>query len=262
MNKRTINMKTTLFLAAVCDQTYTQFHNRDGTFIMPEGYHLVGDMTGTSYKSARERFGFVIASDKAAVIAFRGTGTATEWISDLIARQTDYRYVKDGGMTHQGFTDIYRSLRGQLVELVSKVPSGLPLFVTGHSLGGALATLAAPDLDASFNERKIKVYTYASPRVGDPTFVRMFNRRIPVSVRVANKYDIVTQLPPLLYRSPKTEKTYIYLHVKGEYKLEQNAGSISANHSLTHYFDVLASQAPLAKQQICAAPAGWCPSSA
>ncbi len=163
-------------------------------------------------------------------------------------------------MTHQGFTDIYRSLRGQLVELVSKLPSSLTLYVTGHSLGGALATLAAPDLNACFGERKIKVYTYASPRVGDPSFVRMFNRNIPVSVRVANKYDIVPQLPPLLYRSPKTEKTYIYLHVKGEYKLEQQAGSIPANHSLATYFDALASQAPKIAEQVCADPAGWCPS--
>ncbi len=44
MGKSTINMRTALFLAAVCAQTYTQFHNRDGTFIMPKGYHLVGSL--------------------------------------------------------------------------------------------------------------------------------------------------------------------------------------------------------------------------
>ncbi|WP_270165237.1 lipase family protein [Paenibacillus sp. SYP-B4298] len=252
------HLKKMLFLAAVCGQTYTQFHNRDGTFIMPSGYELAGTLTGTAFGNTRERFGFVIYSGRSAIVAFRGTGTATEWVSDLIARQTEYKFVKGGGQTHQGFTDIYRSMRSQLFKLVSKLPDGLPIYVTGHSLGGALSTLAAPDLHTNCG-RKIKVCTFASPRVGDPAFVRLFNRCIPVCWRVANKYDVVTQLPPLLYRSPKTEKTYIYLHVKGEYKLEQKAATLPGNHALSHYFSALSDQSPLLAKQVCAAPPGWCP---
>ncbi|MFX4674031.1 hypothetical protein ABTB51_20360, partial [Acinetobacter baumannii] len=58
-----------------------------------------------------EKFGFVLESDRDVIVAFRGTSSTAEWISDAIARQTKFKYVRNSGQTHQGITGIYASAR-------------------------------------------------------------------------------------------------------------------------------------------------------
>jgi pimeloyl-ACP methyl ester carboxylesterase len=76
------------------------------------------------------------------------------------------------------------------------------LTICGHSLGGALATLLALDVAANssapFNNPT--VYTYASPKTGNPQFVSTYNHIVPDTVRIANRLDLVPKLPlPPLY---------------------------------------------------------------
>ncbi|GGF95517.1 lipase family protein [Paenibacillus abyssi] len=259
MAKQTMPIGNALFLAAVCGQTYVQHNNKDGLFLAPHSYSSVDAIEAQSYNSGYERFGFILESDQALIVAFRGTSTAVEWVSDFIARQTPYLPVKDFGLTHKGFTDIYMSAREQLLRALNKYSHQKPLFVTGHSLGGALATLAAPDIAANTPFRNPHVYTFASPRVGNPQFVRNYNQIIPVSWRICNEHDIVPHLPPLIYRSPKTDKTYYYLHVKDEYKFSFLAGSVPGNHVIRNYFSKLSKEDPHFTKAMCSFPPAWCP---
>jgi hypothetical protein len=92
---------------------------------------------------------------------------------------------------------------------VVKALRGLPwkstvtsLTICGHSLGGALATLLA--LDAAANGPlpfdTPTVYTYASPKTGDPLFVTTYDHVVPNTTRIANRVDLVPKLPlPPLY---------------------------------------------------------------
>jgi hypothetical protein len=74
------------------------------------------------------------------------------------------------------------------------------LTVCGHSLGGALATLLALDVAANTPFTDPTVYTYASPRTGDPLFVSTYNQVVPHTFRIANRLDLVPKLPlPPLY---------------------------------------------------------------
>ena len=57
---------------------------------------------------------------------------------------------------------------------------------TGHSLGGALATLAAYDLQAEFGFRKLQVYAFGSPRTGNHAFARDYERKVPHTWHVVN----------------------------------------------------------------------------
>ncbi len=57
---------------------------------------------------------------------------------------------------------------------------GKPLYVAGHSMGGALATLCAIDLKFAFGIPDVRVYTYGSPRVGNDIFARFFAANIQV----------------------------------------------------------------------------------
>ncbi|RCN30532.1 triacylglycerol lipase [Ancylostoma caninum] len=76
--------------------------------------------------------------------------------------------------------------------------AGYKVAFTGHSLGGALATLAAARAARQGLRpgNKILVYTFGAPRVGDSTFAANFNRIIPNCYRVVFRHDIVPHLPP------------------------------------------------------------------
>jgi len=251
--------QTALFLAALCGQTYSQFSNKDGLFLMPETYRFVGEIMANAYDSTTERFGFLITSDNASVLAYRGTGSAEDWVSDFIAQQTIYRPVRGAGLTHKGFTDIYMSARSELFKLLNEIPSDRPLFITGHSLGGALATLTALDLARNSDFAWPIVYTFGAPRVGDPKFVKAYNASVETHWRFQNEHDIVPHFPTLIYQSPQTKQTYYYMHVKGEVRRSFRMGSVSGNHILSSYFADLAQEEPAIADTICSAPPGLCP---
>jgi hypothetical protein len=147
-----------------------------------------------------------------AVIALRGTEGIMEWIQDARFLSVPCPFVPGAGNTEDGFTAMYRSLvvsPSSGTTSVIKSISGLTwkrsvtsVTICGHSLGGALATLLAIDLAANaaapFNVPT--VYTYASPKTGDPLFVSTYNHLVPATLRIANRLDLVPKLPlPPLY---------------------------------------------------------------
>jgi hypothetical protein len=69
------------------------------------------------------------------------------------------------------------------------------LTICGHSLGGALVTLLALDVAANTIFQNPTVYTYASPRTGDPLFASTYNQVVKNSFRIANRLDLVPKLP-------------------------------------------------------------------
>jgi hypothetical protein len=145
-----------------------------------------------------------------AVVAIRGTEGIQEWIQDAKFLSVPCPFLAGGGQTDDGFTDMYNSMAmGAGAANVTSSLAGLPwivpvssLTICGHSLGGALATLLALDVAANtaapFNNPM--VYTYASPRTGDTSFVNMYNHLAPNTSRIANRVDLVPKLPmPPLY---------------------------------------------------------------
>jgi hypothetical protein len=83
------------------------------------------------------------------------------------------------------------------MELKDAYPSA-KIFVTGHSLGGALAVLAAVDLKKNFYPRTYMIlYTYGQPRVGNEAFSDfIFSQLDGYYVRVTHYDDAVAHLPP------------------------------------------------------------------
>lgn len=76
------------------------------------------------------------------------------------------------------------------------------LYITGHSLGGALATLLTKDLSVAkfIKERGVSLtmYNYGSPRVGNGVFAEEYNRNVHDSWRVVNHRDIIPTVPRLM----------------------------------------------------------------
>ena len=71
------------------------------------------------------------------------------------------------------------------------------VYITGHSLGGALAILCAYDVATRSScaeyDLDVKVYTWGTPRVGNHAFAREYNRRLPDTWQVINSDDAVTR---------------------------------------------------------------------
>lgn len=254
-----VDRQKAILLAAVCGQTYKQFNNPDGSFVVPYPYRTVGTFEGASYNQTVERFGFVLESERDAIVAFRGTGSAVDWISDMIARQCKYPFVRDAGWSHTGFTDIYRSMRQAVVSLVDRCDGNKPMYVTGHSLGGALAVLCATDLASKRPDADIRVCTFGAPRAGNPDFAKAYNRSVAASRRYHNEFDVVPHLPPLYYKSPKTDAIYRYMHVSGGYPLKFRYGSVGANHVIASYFQAVAEFDPAYAAALNANNPGFCP---
>lgn len=250
-----------LFLAAICGQTYVQYNNPDGVFVVPFPYQFHDSILAKSISGTMERFGFILESPEEIIVAFRGTSSAQDWISDFIASQKRYPYLKVKGSlyTHKGFTDIYASSRDKLIASIRKLSDSKKLYITGHSLGGALATLCALDLAANTSFTSIQLFTFGSPRVGDPAFSKAFAKYVSASYRIANLFDIVPLAPPNVYKPPKQEKVYYFSHVKARWMLEFQNGSISLNHVISSYYRELAKQNPEYAAYLNRQNPGFCP---
>ncbi|BBN20210.1 hypothetical protein MPTK1_8g17360 [Marchantia polymorpha subsp. ruderalis] len=156
-----------------------------------------------------------VAEDlKAIVIAFRGTQETSyqNWAEDLYFRQLDLNYpgIEDA-MVHSGFYSAYHNttLRDSVVRGVLSIlarRNDLGIIVTGHSMGGAMATLCALDLAANFGMIDMKVITFGQPRIGNSVFAAGYYALVPNTVRMTHAHDIVPHLPP--YYTLLGEKTY------------------------------------------------------
>ncbi|HUV71313.1 MAG TPA: lipase family protein [Terracidiphilus sp.] len=153
-------------------------------------------------------YGFLATSAAGELVAaIRGTDTIQEWLHDLAFLFVPNPIHSGGGLTEDGFTAIYRSLRAgadpnspsaiaAITNLVSS--KGISrVTVTGHSLGAALATLLGLDagLNSGVGGQGLTVYTFASPRVGEMFFHHTCDSVVPDIYRIYNRFDLVPQAP-------------------------------------------------------------------
>lgn len=156
---------------------------------------------------------FVAAGDTFIVVAFRGTEVTSmrDWLRDL-------RFWQDasgplGCKVHSGFlrglTDKWKGkpIIDSIIETIKRMQKDyggerqLAIYLTGHSLGAALATLATAFLleDDDLKENVVGQYTFGSPRVSTPRFRRRLHATASGGERVAHRFqnreDIVTRIP-------------------------------------------------------------------
>jgi len=129
---------------------------------------------------------FCYKDDKVACVAFRGT-EPTAW-SDIKADLKIRKVKCPTGFVHRGFRDALDEVWADVVAWLVKAKCE-HVFFTGHSLGGALATLAA----SRWNTETTHLYTFGSPRVGGKKFVQSFKTK--ERYRYRNNNDIVTKVP-------------------------------------------------------------------
>ncbi|KAI1452699.1 alpha/beta-hydrolase [Annulohypoxylon moriforme] len=154
--------------------------------------------------------GFVASDDtnKLIVASFRGSSSIRNWIADLSFILVSCDLVS-GCLTHAGFLTAYNEIATDLLAALKTEVAAHPTYkivFTGHSLGGAVATLAAGY--ARKQGYAADLYTYGSPRVGNKAFVSYVTNQTGSEYRVTHLDDPVPRLPPIILDYRHTSPEY------------------------------------------------------
>jgi hypothetical protein len=169
-----------------------------------------------------------------AILVFRGTDSNRDYVTDFESGILPWDRNEVG--VHKGFRKALDSVWDEIEKELSQLVC--PLFYTGHSLGGALATLAA----ARYKPQA--VYTFGSPRVGNDAFVTSL-QTLPIYRVVGNK-DAAALLPPevlgfrhigllQLLREPPTEAKESFFFAP--LKVFEGPPRLLADHAPVNYVD-------------------------
>jgi hypothetical protein len=192
--------RTGLLMAKIARRAYEKFDADAGalkTFsdsLAAVGFSECADLVDAEVGTA----GFVVASDTMIVVAFRGTEDLLDWRTNVMAK---WVVLQGGFRVHTGFFQAYWPIREKMFASVTRLLAAKPrpVYVTGHSLGGALACMATAELanadDAAVRDSIAACYTFGCPRAGDSSFDWLV--KVPL-YRVTNGVDIVPTVPPAI----------------------------------------------------------------
>ena len=172
--------------------------------------------------------GFVAMLDGSVVLSFEGTETLTNWLDDLKFAKTDRNMSCAGCKVHSGFYDCWKGLDAPMVEHVRALREAhpaAPVYVTGHSLGAAIAVIAAYILQYDLGVPIAGVYTYGGPRVGNRAFASYYSSQSETHVtwRHTHHRDPVPHLPL---------EDMGFAHVANEVYYPQTCGPACADYTV------------------------------
>lgn len=200
-------------------------------------------------KNPTDSQAFMATNRDTILIAVRGTEGL--FSHDLIqdgkfAQRSCPEALASAGSAHHGFLQAFEYLWPIVKKYCEGHGEGLDgghkrIFVTGHSLGGAVATLLACAIYLAFEDNPVTLYTYASPRVGDIEFARRWNHLLP-HLRHVFRHDIIPATPPAAFEyrhfghlqqmslAKFESKTYPWI---GDYGLHQIESAIERKRRYT-----------------------------
>jgi triacylglycerol lipase len=180
---------TTLSIAA--EMAVQSYRSR----VQVPGFHVSQHIHGNiQWFSARDAYDLWVA--------FRGTDEVADWVDNLNVSKT----ISGHGHVHKGFSDALDMVWWSVMdEMYSK--NVRHLHVVGHSLGGALAAVAASRSLFSPVDNHLHLWTFGQPRCGDKQWAAWMNERLGERyIRVFNAGDVVPHLPSILrFRHAGTE---------------------------------------------------------
>lgn len=159
------------------------------------------------------------------ILCFRGTSRFRQWVLNLSPAPIRW-YSKDTSTpkkpsnlnseepyVHSGFKILFDRIWPLIEPVIADIPG--PFIYTGHSLGAALATMAALRIPPT------RLYTFGSPRIGNAAFRDQLDH--PPHFRISNHHDIVTLLPQTVDQLQPFDfhhtGHFIYLDENGEARL-------------------------------------------
>ena len=143
----------------------------------------------------------IVLNNNNITIVFRGTDTVTDWMynCDFAKRHIELSDIE----IHKGFFDQLMSVYDELINNINIIINRIPninIYITGHSAGGAHATILAYLLEKIYKNKIIKLITFGSPKVGNLEWYNIFDSiENIIYYRITNEGDIVTQIPNINY---------------------------------------------------------------
>ncbi len=185
-------------------------------YLNTAGVELIGDVIvpGDEKKAEFLDYGVIMSGGQAyvvtemdkVIVAFRDTGSDKRWerilnmLTDARATLKKLSFLDDPELSkisaHEGFVSEYMLFREKVIEYVSEHPDK-EIYIVGHSLGGALTTLASFDI-ASTLGREVNAITFGAPRVGMKEFRDAFEE-LPIKMyRFVVANDPIPRVPGML----------------------------------------------------------------
>lgn len=212
-----------LELVKLCELAYVDAPSVVGFTVRGSGLLQEDTQTFSRKDWQADTEGFTSRSENGdVVVAFRGSeskiftpeGALTDWVmTNFSSGRIPYPPAPgswpDRRWVHPGFFHAYDLASPVIVREVQRLldkssADDRRIYVTGHSLGGALAFLAALELGDAFGEIPVELYSFAAPRVGDSTLNKLLAERVADSCIVGFRGDPVIHVPPLGPNFPVT----------------------------------------------------------
>ncbi|MGK7895669.1 MAG: hypothetical protein AB4372_19150 [Xenococcus sp. (in: cyanobacteria)] len=167
-----------------------------------------------------ETQGCVVGDEEKIILVFRGTQQKLDWLANAKLHQETWTATRKIGKVHVGFYEAFASVCSKMEDYIKQLRTkDQPIWVTGHSLGGALTTLACAHIELQMPDdyRVAGAYTFGQPRVGNDDFADAFDERLKGRFfRIMNQNDIVCVVPSKILVQPSkliVPKPIRYKHV-------------------------------------------------
>ena len=211
-----------------------------GVIMLPPKYDFTQDRIACSIRNWKakqhqvketEVFLFTHEQQRLAVFGFRGTEALNlhDWKWNFNMAPTRTYIGKTVFVTHTGFRNRYYNIAPWFENEYMKIPQNYTIIITGHSLGGAEASLAAVFAAGKLQRRPDAVITYGTPLIGDKSFTSYYDTVVGCNrtLRIVSKGDLFAAVP----------KLFGYIHACSELKVDGKTGLrfISAHDLYTGY---------------------------
>ncbi|SMN12824.1 Putative lipase [Bathymodiolus heckerae thiotrophic gill symbiont] len=237
------NISLALELANLSLETSIQYsdYKKGKKWLGPKGYQLEATFQ-IMHEGKLFPLGFIASKGEDIYISWRGVGSIEEWIEVAQFEQEECAYLAEKSKVESGFYQIYTSTeescspQDKILNFLKARQIKGNIYVTGHSMGGALAVLNALDIAKNTKYKEPILYSFAGPRTGSPNYASIYDNAIAHSWRVVNSNDKIPDLPL------KDILGYHYQHVKQEFGItfgNEHLCDWREDHSLLNYIKQL-----------------------
>lgn len=172
--------------------------------------------------------GFVATRNKTIYVVWRGSESKKDFQNDASIDKVPF--IEDGEKVHIGFKYCWESVVGDTYDAIDTALENLQgettdIVVSGHSLGGAVATLYAYSIKKHFPHYNVSATTIGSPRVGNKVFKENYDKSDIDTLRIVHNNDLVTHTP------------YIrFYHVNHQVRLDTAGNRLQNDKSLKSFW--------------------------